>query len=143
MLIAGLAALCWDGGGWGLGDSLALMCALCFGVYIKVMEVHTRRATRLMTITAAQIAMVAVCAALWLLAREVPADAAARSLWFGGVASAIGEHAWNVAYLGVVATAAIIALQTWGQSRTTANEAAVVYAFEPLPSSAMSGWARR
>jgi drug/metabolite transporter (DMT)-like permease len=31
----------------------------------------------------------------------------------------------------VVATAAIISLQTWGQSRTTANEAAVVYAFEP------------
>ena len=32
MSIAGLAALCWDGGGWGTGDSLALMCALCFGV---------------------------------------------------------------------------------------------------------------
>ncbi len=31
----------------------------------------------------------------------------------------------------MVATAAIISLQTWGQSRTTANEAAVVYAFEP------------
>jgi drug/metabolite transporter (DMT)-like permease len=45
--------------------------------------------------------------------------------------TAIGQHAWNFAYLGVVATAAIISLQTWGQSRTTANEAAVVYAFEP------------
>ncbi|WP_229507851.1 EamA family transporter [Massilia sp. Dwa41.01b] len=31
----------------------------------------------------------------------------------------------------MVATAAIISLQTWGQSRTSANEAAVVYAFEP------------
>jgi drug/metabolite transporter (DMT)-like permease len=31
----------------------------------------------------------------------------------------------------VVATAAIISLQSWGQSRTSANEAAVVYAFEP------------
>jgi drug/metabolite transporter (DMT)-like permease len=45
--------------------------------------------------------------------------------------TAVGQHAWNFAYLGVVATAAIISLQTWGQSRTTANEAAVVYAFEP------------
>ncbi|HBI70659.1 MAG TPA: multidrug DMT transporter permease, partial [Massilia sp.] len=49
MSIAGLAALCWDGGAWGTGDSLALLSALCFGVYIKVMEVQTRRATRLLT----------------------------------------------------------------------------------------------
>jgi drug/metabolite transporter (DMT)-like permease len=131
MSIAGLAALCWDGGGWGTGDSLALMCALCFGVYVKVMEVHTRRATRLMTVTAAQIGMVALCAALWLLAREVPGEATVRAAWLNGVLTSIGEHGWNFAYLGVVATAAIISLQTWGQSRTTANEAAVVYAFEP------------
>lgn len=131
MSVAGLAALCWDGGAWGLGDSLALMSALCFGVYVKVMEVRTRRATRLLTVTASQIGTVALCAALWLLAREVPADAAARSAWIGGVLTAIGQHAWNFAYLGVIATAAIISLQTWGQSRTSANEAAVVYAFEP------------
>jgi drug/metabolite transporter (DMT)-like permease len=118
MSIAGLAALCWDGGGWGLGDSLALMSALCFGVYIK-------------SVTAAQIGTVALCAVLWLLAREVPGDAAVRAAWLAGVMSGIGEHGWNFAYLGVVATAAIISLQAWGQSRTTANEAAVVYAFEP------------
>ena len=131
MSIAGLAALCWDGGGWGTGDSLALMCALCFGVYVKVMEVQTRRATRLMTITAAQIGMVALCAALWLWVREMPADAGTRTAWLNGLAVGTLEHGWNFAYLGVVATAAIISLQTWGQSRTTANEAAVVYAFEP------------
>jgi drug/metabolite transporter (DMT)-like permease len=37
----------------------------------------------------------------------------------------------NLAYLGVVATAAIISLQSWGQARASANEAAVIYAFEP------------
>ncbi|THC41146.1 DMT family transporter [Massilia sp. Mn16-1_5] len=131
MSIAGLAALCWDGGAWGLGDSLALMSALCFGVYIKVMEVRTRSATRLLSVTASQIGTVALCAMVWLLAREVPGDAAARGARIGGVVTAIGQHVWNFAYLGVIATAAIISLQTWGQSRTTANEAAVVYAFEP------------
>ena len=41
-------------------------------------------------------------------------------------------HYWpNFAYLGVVCTAAIISMQAWGQSRTSANEAAVIYAFEP------------
>jgi drug/metabolite transporter (DMT)-like permease len=131
MSVLGLAALCWDGGAWGLGDSLALMSALCFGVYIKVMEVRTRRATRLLTVTAAQIGTVALCAALWLLAREVPSDVAVRSAWLGEVVKGIGQHGWNFAYLGVVATAAIISLQAWGQARTSANEAAVVYAFEP------------
>jgi drug/metabolite transporter (DMT)-like permease len=131
MSVLGLAALCWDGGAWGLGDSLALMSALCFGVYIKVMEVRTRRATRLLTVTAAQIGTVALCAALWLLAREVPGDAAARSAWLGEVVTGVKQHGWNFAYLGVVATAAIISLQAWGQARTSANEAAVVYAFEP------------
>jgi drug/metabolite transporter (DMT)-like permease len=43
----------------------------------------------------------------------------------------LAQYWWNLAYLGVVATAAIISLQTWGQSRTTANEAAVIYSFEP------------
>jgi len=131
MSIGGLAALCWDGGAWGTGDSLALMSALCFGVYIKVMEVRTRRATRLLSVTAAQIGTVAVCALVWLLGREVPTEAAARGAWLGERIIKIGQHGWNFAYLGVVATAAIISLQTWGQSRTTANEAAVVYAFEP------------
>ena len=131
MSIAGLAALCWDGGAWGTGDSLALLSALCFGVYIKVMEVQTRRATRLLTVTAAQIATVGLCAALLLLSRELPGEAAARAAYLDGVFSKLGQHGWNFAYLGVVATAAIISLQTWGQSRTSANEAAVVYAFEP------------
>ncbi|KQQ96236.1 DMT family transporter [Massilia sp. Leaf139] len=131
MSIAGLAALCWDGGAWGTGDSLALMSALCFGVYIKVMELRTRRATGLLTITATQIGTVALCALVWLLARELPGEAAVRSAWIGASMTSIGAHGWNFAYLGVVATAAIISLQTWGQSRTTANEAAVVYAFEP------------
>ena len=37
----------------------------------------------------------------------------------------------NLLYLGVIATALIIAVQTWGQRHTSANEAAIIYAFEP------------
>lgn len=131
LAIAGLAALCWDGGAWSTGDSLALMSALCFGVYIKVMEVRTRRAARLLSVTAAQIGTVALCAATWLAVRELPADAALRAAWLADTGARMLAHGWNFAYLGVVATAAIISLQAWGQARTSANEAAVVYAFEP------------
>jgi drug/metabolite transporter (DMT)-like permease len=134
LAIGGLAALCWDGGAWGRGDTLALLAALSFGVYVKIMEIKTRRATRLMSVTAAQILTVAVCAALWLLMREVPRGAGvledANNYWryIGGNLLAYWP---NFAYLGVVCTACIISLQAWGQSRTTANEAAVIYAFEP------------
>jgi drug/metabolite transporter (DMT)-like permease len=131
LAIAGLAALCWDGGAWGRGDTLALLSALSFGAYIKVMEIRTQRATRLLSVTAAQIATVAVCAVVWLLAREVPHGADDIPNYWSYIGHGVVQHWISFAYLGVVATAAIISLQSWGQSRTSANEAAVVYAFEP------------
>lgn len=135
LALIGLAALCWDGGPWGRGDTLALLGALAFGVYIQMMALRTRRAVRLMTLTATQIVTVALCAALWLLAREVPRTSIDASQDFANYWRHIGqgliEHGVNVVYLGVVATAAIISLQSWGQARSSANEAAVIYAFEP------------
>jgi drug/metabolite transporter (DMT)-like permease len=135
LAIVGLAALCWDGGAWSRGDTLALLGAFSFGAYIKVMEVRTRQASRLMTLTAAQITTVALCAAVWLLAREVPRSTIDAGQDYANYWSYIGHglvlHGWNLAYLGVVATAAIISLQSWGQARSSANEAAVIYAFEP------------
>jgi drug/metabolite transporter (DMT)-like permease len=135
LAVAGLAALCWDGGGWGRGDSLALVAALSFGIYVKMMEVRTQKATNLLTLTAAQIATVALCAAVWLLAREVPRTTIEASQDYANywhyIGQGLAQYWWNLAYLGVVATAAIISLQTWGQARTTANEAAVIYSFEP------------
>jgi drug/metabolite transporter (DMT)-like permease len=132
LAIAGLVALCWDGGGgWGRGDTLALLAALTFGAYIKVMEIYTRRAVRLMSVTAAQIGTVALCAALWLVAREVPRGVEEAANYWAHIGHGLVRYAPNFAYLGVLCTAAIISMQTWGQARTSANEAAVIYAFEP------------
>jgi drug/metabolite transporter (DMT)-like permease len=135
LALSGLAALCWDGGAWGRGDTYALLSAIAFAVYIKMMEFRTRRASRLMTLTAAQILTVALCAALWLLAREVPRTTIDASQDFANywsyIAKGTGQYAVNLLYLGVVATAAIISLQSWGQARASANEAAVIYSFEP------------
>jgi drug/metabolite transporter (DMT)-like permease len=88
-----------------------------------------------MTLTATQIMTVALCAALWLLAREVPLGQAEASQDLADYTAYVWQglqlYAPNLIYLAVVATAAIISLQTWGQSHSTANEAAVIYAFEP------------
>jgi drug/metabolite transporter (DMT)-like permease len=131
LAVAGLAALCWDGGAWRLGDTLALCGAFCFALYIRMMEVRTRGAQRLMSLTAAQIITVALCAAVWLLVREVPFGAEALAIYAAQIVEGAGKNWINLAFLGVVATAAIISLQSWGQARASANEAAVIYAFEP------------
>ena len=130
LAIAGLVSLCWDGGAWGRGDTLALLAALTFGAYIKMMEVRSRTARRLMSVTAAQIATVAACAALWLVARGAPQP---------GIGARLLEHWASFAYLGVLCTAAIISMQAWGQQHASANEAAVIYAFEP-GAAAVFGW---
>ena len=131
LALAGLFLLCWEGSfTWGPGDTLAILGALSFGCYIKLMEVTTRKVERLMTLTATQIVTVALCAGAWLLLREAP---------LGGDMAGYLAYNWkglqlysvNLIYLGVIATAAIISLQTWGQSHSSANEAAVIYAFEP------------
>jgi drug/metabolite transporter (DMT)-like permease len=136
LALAGLFALCWEGDfTWGKGDTLALLCALCFGIYVKMMEGITRKVDNLMALTAAQIVTVALCAALWLLLREVPLGQIEGRQDLGDYIAYISHglrlYGWNLAYLGVVATAAIISLQTWGQRHSSANEAAVIYAFEP------------
>jgi drug/metabolite transporter (DMT)-like permease len=97
-----------------------------------MLEVATRRADKLMVLTAAQVCSVAVCAALVLLVFELPrSNAGAASAYWDHIAASLRLHALNFTYLGIVCTAAIIALQTWGQRHSTANEAAVIYAFEP------------
>src|SRR6478736_691429 len=59
--LAGLFALCWDGGAWSTGDTLALICAFCFAVYVKSMETLTRQAHSMLAVTAIQLAVVAGC----------------------------------------------------------------------------------
>jgi drug/metabolite transporter (DMT)-like permease len=135
LAVAGLAALCWDGGAWGRGDTFTLLSALCFGIYVKLMEQGTRKVNHLIALTATQILTVALCAALWLWLVDVPNATMAERINAQGYSAYIwqglGLYGWNLAYLGLVATAAIISLQTWGQGHTSANEAAIIYAFEP------------
>ncbi|RZI43167.1 DMT family transporter [Herbaspirillum sp. HC18] len=125
LAIAGLFAMCWDGGAWAPADTLALWGAICFGIYVKLMETLTRRASDLMALTGVQIVTVAICAGMWIAAVSAqPVD------WMQ-VQDGVRGNLYNLLYLGIFATAAIIALQTWGQRHSSANEAAIVYAFEP------------
>jgi drug/metabolite transporter (DMT)-like permease len=134
LALSGLFALCWDGGAWSSGDTLALWGALCFGVYVKAMEVSTRKADGMMALTAVQVVTVAIFAAAWLAVTGQANPAAWRALQ-----DVVRDNLANVIYLSVFATSAIIALQTWGQRHASANEAAIMYAFEPA-CAAVAAW---
>jgi drug/metabolite transporter (DMT)-like permease len=135
LALLGLFALCYDTGAWTMGDTLSLGCALGYGAYVLLMEVRTRRATSILTLTAAQILAVAVCAGLWVGLHEVPRlPVGVLNDWddyWRYIGAMLRQYWINFAYLGAVCTAAIISLQSWGQQRTSANDAAVIYAFEP------------
>jgi drug/metabolite transporter (DMT)-like permease len=59
--------------------------------------------------------------------RELPAHP---FVWNDFIA-AVRASLFNLLYLSAVATSAIISLQAWGQRYASANESAVIYAFEP------------
>jgi drug/metabolite transporter (DMT)-like permease len=127
LAVTGLFAMCWDGAAWGKGDTLALCGAFFFGLYVKLLEGITRKASDLLALTAVQIIAVALCAGLWLLVWEAPRS----PIDWDAILAAGRVHPGNLLYLGVIATAGIISLQTWGQRHSSANEAAVIYALEP------------
>jgi drug/metabolite transporter (DMT)-like permease len=142
LALTGLMCLCWKAGPWTRGDNLALLGALSFAVYIRLMDKRVLPNASVMSLTAIQLVTVAVCAAFCLawrsfscgpLACPAVAGADAHAMWL-----ALRHHATGIAYLGGIATAAVIALQAWGQGRVSANEAASIYAFEPAAAAVFS-----
>jgi len=136
LAVLGLVALCWDGDAWGEGDMLSLAGALCFGFYIKLLESMSRRADNVVALTAIQIVVVALCAVTWLLMRG---DLSRVPGW-GNISKVTGADLLIFLYLSVIATAAMMPLQTWGQKRSSANDAAVIYAFEPACAAIAAYW---
>ncbi|WP_338847373.1 DMT family transporter [Massilia sp. W12] len=135
MAMLGLYLLCWEDAAWSFGDTLTLLCALAYAVYIKMMEIYSRKVASLMRFTATQIWVVMLSALLYLLIVEAPTLAVEKHIdslnYFQHQWAVILQNWPNLLYLGAFCTAAVISVQSWGQQNTSANEAAVIYAFEP------------
>jgi drug/metabolite transporter (DMT)-like permease len=111
-------------GGLSLGDWLSVGCAVSYAVHILLTE---RFATRegVQGLVAVQLAGVAVLSALCLPFVERRLEPTP-SLWGA------------VVVCGVFASAGAIGVQTWGQARTTAVRAALIFALEPVFASLFS-----
>ncbi len=118
LAVAGLALFSWEGGALNAGDLWALACAVSYAGFVLTLE-RTARAHAALPYTIAQTAVVALLAWAWALV--------------AGAHLAPPRVVWGpLLYLGVAATSVTTLLQTVGQRRVPAAEAAVIYALEPV-----------
>lgn len=109
-----------DGGGFSTGDLLTLGCALAYAFHIAFTEKLAPR-EHVMGMVAVQLWGVALLSALC-----VPLQPGGpRVAWTGAFVA-------GFAFTGVFASALAISVQTWGQARTSAVRAALIYSLEPV-----------
>ncbi len=100
------------------GDLLTLACAFAYAIHIAVNEGFSRRG-KLAAMVAVQLAVVSI-----LSAACMP--------FFGARIEWDGLLLWGVGFTGIFASAGALLGQTWGQARTTAVRAALIFALEPV-----------
>jgi drug/metabolite transporter (DMT)-like permease len=136
--VGGLLILAPHGAvGVNFGDLLTLLATGAFAFHITYLSVYARRFD-VGQITVLQITSTAAFVVVaWLLMRAcglvfdraaLP-DAIAREsaplLWSTRIV-------WQLVYLSTVATVAVFFLWTWGQARSTATHAAIIFSLEPV-----------
>ena len=157
LALLGVGLLSWDGLAPGRGELWTLACALTYAVYVLRLETAARSLdTRALVLT--QIWGVLPFALIWSAfeARQAgagqvqAASFAARSglpLPLAELAAGLPAHwlavpgeTWlAVAYLALAATALATSLQTYGQRRVGAPEAALIYTSEPVWAALLAG----
>lgn len=121
LAVIGIGAMSFEGGAFGTGDAWVLGCAVCYAVYVLILEAVAKKHDP-MHLTAVQLWVVAVLGLVWgapeILRSGLP------HLELAGWAS--------IVYLGLVATAATTFLVALAQRWVPAFEAAVIYSLEPV-----------
>lgn len=122
--IAGIGVLSWEGGGFGMGEILALACAVGFALYVLLMERITLQHPTL-PLVAVQLATAAGLGMIWALPH-----------W--NQITSIAPHFNTLLYVGLGITALPTWTQTQAQRWVSASEAALFYTLEPVFASAFS-----
>jgi len=103
----------------GPGELWTLGCAVSFGIQIVITNIVAKRSDAV-ALSWMQIVVCAVCAWVFVEGR-------------GGFQAPLERIPWGVLiYLGVMATALVIVIQTWALARTTPVKAALLFATEPI-----------
>ena len=129
----GVGLMSFDVQGVLWADLATLAAALAYALYTILMSARAKAHAPAQLATA-QIACMALLGACWMLADS----GAQRLLVLPGLVNA--EVWWGLLYLGAVASAATFFLQALAQSHVSAEQAAIIYAMEPVFAAAFGWW---
>jgi drug/metabolite transporter (DMT)-like permease len=125
--VIGIGIMFWEGGELGIGDMLMFVDAFVYAAYILFLErVAPRHHT--LTLTSVQLLFIATLGVLW------------NNTQILNQFEVIRQHWGAILYLGLVATAAVIYLQTLAQQWVSGDEAALLFTLEPLFATIFSFW---
>lgn len=129
---SGIGLMSWESGGNLMGDGATFVCAFFYAAYVVILSRCSNR-HEARHLAAAQIAVMAVLAALWMIAQSGDTATLVTLL------ARVQPHWMTLLYLGVCATAGMLFLQAVGQRNVSADKAAIIYAMEPV-FAALFGW---
>ncbi|MEH2123469.1 DMT family transporter [Nostoc sp.] len=125
--VIGIGVMFWEGGELGIGDLLMFVDAFVYAAYILFLErVACHHPT--LTLTSVQLLFIATIGVLW------------SNTQIFNQFEVIRQHWGVILYLGLLATAAVIWLQTLAQQWVSSDEAALLFTLEPLFATIFSFW---
>lgn len=132
--VAGMFGLFYEAAPWNGGDSLTLLSAFFYAIYVLLFEyaAKSQQPCRPERLAAIQSVVMLVAAGVGM---QLLPDKAGPSLMARAT-----EHAPGLVYLGLLASAGMVWLQAWGQARVRAVEAALIYGLEPVFASLAAVW---
>jgi len=122
----GIALMSWEGGAHALADSATVLGAALFALYVIVLSQRAAR-HEARQLAATQTVWMAVLGCVWLLLDAMGTNTLQTLPQRLDLPIGLG-----LLYLGAVATAAMLMVQTWAQAHVAADKAALVYAMEPV-----------
>ena len=139
MAVGGMCLMFFEDAPWNWGDTLTLLSAVVYAIYILVMEAAALRnqaaplrATRM---AAALAGSMLVCTTLMIALQPQGAE----QLY--AQATALSGRAWGaIIYLGLIASALVVVLQAWGQKYVDAMRSAIVFGLEPVFAALTAWW---
>lgn len=119
------------------GDLLTLVATVAFAFHITLLSAYARRfdARQLTVLQITSTAAFVVAAWAALRACGIVFDQAALPAFVARESQPLvwdAPLAWQLAYLSTVATVGVFFLWTWGQARSSATHAAVIFSLEPV-----------
>lgn len=135
----GTALLATDGtegfGDFTVGDAWSVAAAAASAMFILRLERASAQVANAAQLNSASLWVVAALSALWTVSNIPLNEEFGDALW-----QTATSHAWEIVYLGGVATALTNWIQSKAQKGVSAERAAVIYAMDPVYGAFFASW---